>query len=160
MSQFLGSHQNRLDAKGRVSVPAAFRAALRKADEQGGLILHPSHRHACIEAWPAAAFAQLAEQLEQLPSFSDEEDDLATTLFADSHPVEPDKEGRIMLPEALVAHAGLTDSVCFMGLGKRFQIWSPEAAEARRSAARSSAQIRGFTLPGRPAAGRGSAGEA
>lgn len=159
MSQFLGTHQNRLDAKGRISVPAAFRAALRKAQDQGGLILRPSHRHPCIEAWPAAVFETLIEQLEELPTFSDEQDDLATALFADSSSAEPDKEGRILLPEPLIAHAGLTDSACFMGLGKRFQIWSPEAAAARRSEARASAQMRNFTLPGRPAAARQTAGE-
>ena len=68
--QFLGTHQNRLDAKGRVSVPAAFRAALKAGNEANGthLVLRPSHQHPCIEAWPAAVFEALAEPLNRTRS--------------------------------------------------------------------------------------------
>lgn len=134
---FLGTHQNRLDAKGRVSVPAGFRSALRDAgDTSPFVVLRPSHKHPCIEGWPAAAFAELATPLDRLDMFSEDHEDLAAALYADAFPVDADKEGRIVLPEALVAHAGLADSVVFMGLGRIFQIWEPQAAAARRESAR------------------------
>src|SRR5262245_60437006 len=78
MVQFLGTHQNKLDAKGRVSVPAPFRAALRARGENNGthLVLRPSHQHPCIEAWPAAEFAALSEPLNRLDIFSQAHDDL------------------------------------------------------------------------------------
>jgi MraZ protein len=152
MSQFLGTHQNRLDAKGRVSVPAAFRAALRRDGEAVGLILRPSHKHRCIEAWPAPAFEALANPVQGLDLFSDTHDDMITALYADACPLDPDKEGRVLLPDSLVAHAGLTDSVVFMGMGRIFQIWEPEAAERRRVEARERARIASLTLPGRPVA--------
>ncbi len=159
MTHFLGTHQNRLDAKGRVSVPAPFRAALRQATqpvaETNGaaqLVLRPSHQHRCIEAWPAAEFHALAEPLNRLNLFSEEHDDLASALYADAYPVETDKEGRIVLPDTLIAHAGLGDAVVFMGLGRRFQIWEPAAAERRRTEARERARVRGLTLPGASAA--------
>ena len=151
MVQFLGTHQNKLDTKGRVSVPAPFRAALRSRGESNGngthLVLRPSHQHPCIEAWPAAEFEALSEPLNKLNLFSPEHDDLAATLFADAFPVEADKEGRVVLPENLVSYAGLTDGVVFMGLGRIFQIWEPAAAERRRSEARERARAHGFTLP-------------
>ncbi|HEX7390547.1 MAG TPA: division/cell wall cluster transcriptional repressor MraZ [Acidiphilium sp.] len=147
MSQFLGTHQNRLDAKGRVSVPAAFRAMLRKDGDAVGLILRPSHKHACIEAWPAPVFEALAGQLQGLDLFSEAHDDMAAAIYADAWSLEADKEGRILLPEPLVAHAGLTDSVAFMGLGRTFQIWEPDAARRRREEARERARARGLTLP-------------
>ena len=154
MTHFLGTHQNKLDAKGRVSVPAPFRAALRTlADGNGNgegsanLVLRPSHKHPCIEAWPAATFAELANPLERLDVFSEAHDDLAMTLYPDAYPAETDREGRIVLPEWLVAHAGLTDSVAFMGLGRTFQIWEPEAAERRRLEARENARAHRLTLP-------------
>jgi MraZ protein len=151
MTHFLGTHQNRLDAKGRVSVPAPFRAALRSRGESNGngthLVLRPSHQHQCIEAWPAAEFAALSEPLNRLDLFSPEHDDLAASLYADAFPVEADKEGRVVLPDSLVAFAGLTDAVVFMGLGRIFQIWEPAAAERRRSEARERARAHGFTLP-------------
>lgn len=155
MTHFLGTHQNRLDAKGRVSVPAPFRAALRVlADGNGndegtaGLILRPSHKHPCIEAWPPAIFAALGNPLERLDLFSEAHDDLAMTLYPDAYPAETDREGRIVLPDWLVAHAGLADTVTFMGLGRTFQIWEPEAAERRRLEARERARAHGLTLPG------------
>lgn len=158
MSHFLGTHQNRLDSKGRVSVPAPFRNSLRAVSESAtpSLVLRPSHKHPCIEAWPTHVFQTLAGPLERLDLFSEAHDDLAAALYADAYPVEADKEGRIVLPEVLVGHAGVTDAVVFMGLGQTFQIWEPGAAERRRTEARERARERGLTLPGslaqRPAA--------
>ncbi len=156
MSHFLGTHQNRLDAKGRVSVPAAFRASLRAqngdatspgASPSISLVLRPSHKHPCIEAWPESVFQALSTPLDRLDVFSEAHDDLAAALYADAFPVDPDREGRIVLPEPLVQHAGLTDAVVFMGLGRTFQIWEPAAAARRRDEARERARARGLTLP-------------
>jgi MraZ protein len=154
MTHFLGTHQNRLDAKGRVSVPAPFRSALRSSGETNGsnLVLRPSHQHKCIEAWPSAEFEALSEPLNRLDLFSQAHDDLAASLYSDAFPVEADKEGRIVLPDSLVNYAGLSETVVFMGLGRIFQIWEPEAAERRRTEARERARTHGFTLPGNGAA--------
>jgi MraZ protein len=147
MSQFLGTHTNKLDAKGRVSIPAPFRAALRPTAEVGApLILRRSHKHPCIEGWPAEAFAKLAQPLDELGLFSSDHEDLAAALYADAHASEPDKEGRIVLPADLVGHATLGDNVMFIGLGKLFQIWDPAAGEQFRIAARDRASA--LTLPG------------
>ena len=148
MSHFLGTHTNRLDAKGRVSVPAAFRASVRTLSEGGAqsLILLPSHLHDCIDVYPSAVFHAIAAPLDRLDMFSESHDDLAATLYANAVPIDVDRDGRIILPESLVAHAGLTDSVVFMGLGRIFQIWEPAAADRRRAEARTRA--RGVTLPG------------
>ena len=140
MNQFLGSHQNRLDDKGRVSVPAPFRSVLRETGNVNGtgvqLVLRPSHFHSCIEAWPASKFATLATPLEHYSPLSPEHEDLAASIYADAYPVEADKEGRILIPDELAAHAGLTEAVVFMGMGNTFQIWEPAAAERRRAEAR------------------------
>ena len=146
MTHFLGSHQNKLDAKGRVSIPALFRAALKNGDGVAALVLRPSHKHPCIEGWPPAEFEALSAPLAKLDLFSEDHDDFASALFADAYPVESDREGRIVLPEILKEHAGLSESVVFMGLGRTFQIWEPAAAERRRAEARAS--VRGRTLPG------------
>ncbi len=153
MTQFLGTHVNKLDAKGRVSIPASFRVSLRGGSGDGSssgtsLVLRPSHNQPCIEAWPSTAFHALATPLERLDVFSEEHDDLAATIYADACPLDADKEGRIVLPDNLVAHAGLTDTAVFMGLGRTFQIWEPAAAERRRAEARERARSRGLTLAG------------
>jgi MraZ protein len=142
MAQFLGTHQSKLDSKGRVSVPAPFRAALRSlrehdnGDLEVSLVLRPSHQYACIEAWPVNAFHALTTELEQFNEISEEHEDLATTLFANAYPVESDKEGRVVLSDDLLKHAGITGPIAFMGIGSRFQIWEPGAAAARQEQAR------------------------
>lgn len=152
MTQFYDTYTNRLDKKGRVSVPAPFRAALERMNA-ADLILSPNHKRACIDARPDTLFRQIAASLEALDMFSDDHDDLATTLFARACSAMPDGEGRIMLPERLIAHAGLTDHVAFVGLGASFQLWHPDAAAARASEATARTLERGLTVPrGRMAA--------
>ncbi|PHK95648.1 transcriptional regulator MraZ [Pseudoroseomonas rhizosphaerae] len=149
MTRFMGTHTNRLDRKGRVSVPAPFRAELTRlgSDE---LVLRPSHKWPCLEAWPMPAFEAETSKLEQLEVFSEEHDDLAATLFADAYPMRPDGEGRIMLPEELIAHAGLSDSIAFIGNGRIFQMWEPAAGRQRSLEARQSALQKRMTLPATP----------
>ena len=148
MTQFLGTHQTRLDAKGRVSIPASFRTLLKNDDGVAALVLRPSHKHACIEGWPPAMFEALAAPLQKFDMFSEEQDDLAAALYADAYPLESDKEGRITVPEFLKQFAGLTEGVTFMGLGRTFQIWEPAAAGRRSAEARERVRVRGLTLPG------------
>ena len=147
--QFMGTHQTRFDAKGRMSIPAAFRTELRNkaTDASTALVMRRSHKHPCIEAWPAEGFQALAAAFERLDLFSDDQEDLTTALYADAWPVEPDKEGRIVVPDSLVQHAGLTDSALFMGMGRLFQIWEPGAASRRIDRAREGVVSRRLTLP-------------
>jgi MraZ protein len=142
MAHFLGTHQNKLDAKGRVSVPAQFRGVLKTqskdlADSSGvRLVLRPSHHHPCIEAWSETVFNAMAERFEGAVYLSPEEEDFAAAMFADAHPVESDREGRIVLPDKLRTHAQLTEAVVFVAFGNKFQIWEPTAADERLSAGR------------------------
>ena len=149
MTQFLGTHFGKLDRKGRISVPAPFRSALQRFGSDI-LILRPSHRLPCIEVHPESEFQRLTSGLQQLDAFSDQQDDLATALFTEAHALQPDGEGRLVLPEPLVAHAGLTDAVACLGLGSLFQIWEPEAAKRRIAEARMRVRERGMTLPAPP----------
>ena len=147
MTQFLGTHKNRLDAKGRVSIPAPFRALLKPdGASTAPLVLRPSHKHACIEGWPPSAFQALARPLDEMETFSEAHDDLATAIYADAWPVEADKDGRIVLPDDLIGHAGLSDAVEFLGKGSIFEIWEPAAAARRRAEARE--RSRTLTLRG------------
>lgn len=152
MSQFMGHHLNRLDAKGRVSIPAPFRAALRPpgADPLAGgsvaMVLRPSHTLPCVDAWPLHAFETLATPLQELDLLSEAHEDMATAIYADAFPLEADREGRIVLPPGLAAHAGLADSVAFMGMGRWFQIWEPAAAERRRAEARERTRVRQLSI--------------
>ena len=128
---------------------APFRAALRtgEADAPTTVILRPSHKFPCIEAWPVPKFEALASSMGRLNQFSDAHEDMSAALYADAFPVESDKEGRILLPAELVEHAALSNQVAFMGMGDTFQIWEPAAGARRRAEARSGARLRELSLP-------------
>jgi MraZ protein len=153
MALFIGTHQNKLDAKGRVSVPAQFRSVLKKmshvgeAAEVATMYLRPSHQNPCIEGWSELDFEALSEPVgEGYNLFSTEHEDFALALFADACAVTTDKEGRIMLPPDLLAHAGITDNLMFIGSRNNFLIWEPEAGARRLAAAREKARAAGFTV--------------
>lgn len=148
MTQFMGTHENRRDGKGRVSIPAPFRAALRGPDGIARLILRPSHKYDCIEGWAAGAFHAMAAPLEDMPTFDDDEENLALSLYGEATEHEPDREGRIVLSNDFAAHAKVGELVAFIGVGRHFQIWEPEAGRRRLAEARLAARDRHLTLRG------------
>jgi len=141
---FLSTFANKVDKKGRVSVPATFRAALEQ-EKSAGVILYPSFKHPCIEGCGDERIEQIAASIDALDAFSEEAENLQTIL-ADSVRLTVDGDGRIMMPKELVDFAGLDETATFVGLGKSFQIWAPSAYEAHRNEARERARRSGATL--------------
>ena len=126
MSLFLSSYENRLDSKGRVSVPASFRASIA-SDKFAGVVLYRSFTNNCIEGLSMSRMEQLAAATDKMGVFDGTLDDLSAMLFADARPLSFDVTGRIMIPADLLAHAGITDRAIFVGRGNSFQIWNPDA---------------------------------
>ena len=126
---FMGTHHNKIDAKGRVSIPSQFRAVMKQQDarETVRLVLRPSPTLECLEAWPEPAFQEHVAPLKKFDRYDPDYYDRAAELFMDSQAVESDKEGRIALPEALAQRVGVKDSMVFAGLGDLFTIWEPSA---------------------------------
>lgn len=146
MSLFLSTFTNPIDRKGRVSVPAAFRSALAGQNFQG-VVLMRSPIHAALEGFPYSMMEEMAQRLDNFALFSSDQNDLAASLFAEAVALAFDSEGRMTLPAPLGAHAGIKDAVCFVGLGRSFQVWEPAAWAARRAQAQSGMKARGLTLP-------------
>jgi MraZ protein len=141
---FLSSYVNKIDKKGRVSVPAGFRAALSGQSFQGIVVFRSSH-YAALEGFSWAFMEEMAARMDHFDLFSNAQDDMATAVFGDSVQLPFDGDGRIVLPEGLLKFAGLNDEACFVGLGRKFQIWSPAEFEKRREQARKGAKS--LTLP-------------
>ena len=125
MSLFLSSYENHLDAKGRISVPAVFRASLNN-DKFAGVVLYRSFTHKCIEGLSMSRMEQLAVATDKMGIFDDTLDDLSAMLFADARPLQFDVTGRIVIPDDLLKHAGIRDTALFVGRGNSFQIWNPD----------------------------------
>ena len=126
MSLFLSSYENRLDSKGRISVPASFRAALN-SEKFAGVVLYRSFTNNCIDGLSMSRMEVLADAADKMGVFDDTRDDLSAMLFADARPLAFDVTGRIIIPADLLQHAGITDTAIFVGRGNSFQIWNPDA---------------------------------
>lgn len=143
MGLFLSTFVNKVDRKGRVSVPATFRATLGRTDFSG-IICYRSFVSPCIEGCSLDFLQRLSDSAQNFDAFSTEQDDLASLIFADARQLPWDPEGRIVLPEDVLAHAGITEQAAFVGKGQTFQIWEPEAYRAVE------AEIRARALKNRP----------
>jgi MraZ protein len=142
MDRFVSTFINKIDAKGRVSVPAPFRAILdRDGYAGGGIYCYPSLDAPALDAGGQRLANNIDRLLDGLPDYSDERDELSVALYGDVHTLAIDQDGRIVLPEPLRAHAGLSTHVAFVGLGQKFQMWEPARFEERRASAR--AKVRG-----------------
>ena len=125
-SRFLSNFTSRLDQKGRVSVPAPFRAVLTR-DGFEGLYVHPALVAPALDAGGHTLLNEIDSFLSTLPPYSDERDHLSTALLETSEILKLDPEGRVILTESAKAHAGITEAATFVGLGHKFQIWEPQA---------------------------------
>jgi MraZ protein len=135
MNRFFSNYVNRLDAKGRVSVPAPFRAVLAK-DGFDGLYVHPALDSPALDAGGNALLSEIDAVLQTLAPYSEERDRLSTALFGTSEILKLDPEGRVVLTESVKAHAGIADAVAFVGLGHKFQLWEPARFQEHLAEAR------------------------
>jgi MraZ protein len=144
---FLSTYVNKVDRKGRVSVPATFRASLAAETQRfPGVIVFPSYKYPALEANSIEWMEELARRLDTLDKFSDEHENLEM-LFASSRELPFDSEGRIMLPPELAEHAGITDAVAFVGVGRNFQLWSPPRFADHAANLRERARQQGTRIP-------------
>jgi len=131
---FTGVHVNKLDKKGRVSVPATYRAALAGLSFPG-VYAYPGRIAAAIECCGVDWMEKLNERMGMLSPHDAEGRAFAATVFAQSHQLPFDPEGRITLPAELTGHAAIDGQVAFVGIGQTFQIWEPAAFKAYMDAA-------------------------
>jgi len=121
---FLSTFENKLDKKGRVSVPASFRSYLSNLG-YNGVICYPSFNNICIEAWPQDRIEKISNAIDSLNPFEEKKDYFATSILSESINLQFDSEGRILITNKLLKHAKIKNSMLFVGQGKTFQIWEP-----------------------------------
>ena len=121
---FLSSYENKLDKKGRVSVPATFRSHLGSLG-YNGFITYPSFNNPALEGCSQDRIEKLSNLIDSLNPFEEKRDYFATSVLSESVNLQFDSEGRVLFSEKLLEHAQIKNSVLFVGLGKIFQIWKP-----------------------------------
>ncbi len=135
--RFRGEWVHRVDAKGRVSIPAPFRRALEAGDPdwqpkgQPNLILVYGRRNkSCIEGYSVTSMDEVDDMIAALPRYSKEREALERMINTQSQQVQVDENGRIVLSAKLREKIGVTKEAIFAGMGDKFQIWDPGAYEA------------------------------
>jgi MraZ protein len=155
MRFFSSNVKNRIDGKGRVSIPAPFRKVLEQEATPGVVLIPGMGGHACIDGMGHSRLEQMAESLDGEPldpvAYA-----LQVSLIGEARQLQLDDTGRIVLPQDLREMAGLEgETALFVGLGKTFQIWNPEAYEAQRAELKKIALANFDRLKLRPAGGAG-----
>lgn len=122
---FMDTINNKVDAKGRVSLPADYRSIVKDAGSE--IVCYRSLSAPCIEGCLEDLLDKLATEMENsLDFFSETQDDLTNLVFGDAKRYPFDSTGRVMLAEKLLKHANITNQAVFVGKGRKFQIWNPE----------------------------------
>ncbi len=142
---FLSTYENKLDKKGRVSVPASFRSYLSNLG-YNGVICYPSFNNQSIEAWPQDRVEKISNSIDALSPFEEKRDFFATSILSESANLQFDPEGRISLTPKLLKHAKIKNSMVFVGQGKTFQIWEPTIFEKFKVNARKKANLNRASL--------------
>ncbi|WP_417606110.1 division/cell wall cluster transcriptional repressor MraZ [Primorskyibacter flagellatus] len=134
--RFRGESQLKVDAKGRVSIPASFRRVLEECDPNWteGLnpelvIVYGDHRRKFLECYTIEAIEEVDSKIDAKPRGSRQRRILQQLFQGQSHPTNVDETGRLVLPAKLRQKIGLDGQAFFIGAGDTFQIWNPETFE-------------------------------
>ncbi|HUB21713.1 MAG TPA: division/cell wall cluster transcriptional repressor MraZ [Streptosporangiaceae bacterium] len=120
---FLGTHQPRLDEKGRLFLPAKYREELA-----GGVVITKGQDR-CLFVWPREEFSRITEKLRNAPVTDKASRDYSRVLFSGASDELPDRQGRITVPAALRAYAGLQRDCVVIGANTRLEIWDSQSWE-------------------------------
>jgi MraZ protein len=124
---FLGEFKHTLDEKSRITLPAKFRSRLAPG------IVMTAGMERYVLVYPQDEFEKLAEQVNALPLTGKDSATLRRLLFVNANDAVPDKQGRVVMPEALREYAGIGTDVVIIGVGKFVEIWNPEEWQRARS---------------------------
>ncbi len=135
--RFRGESHHKVDAKGRVSIPASFRRVLEAGDanrKEGHhpelVIVYGDHRRRKLECFTMQAISEVEDRIEKLPRGSKQRKALQRLYNTQSMLTSVDETGRLVLPAKLRQKIGLEGAAFFAGNGDTFEIWKPETYEA------------------------------
>ncbi|NKB54875.1 MAG: division/cell wall cluster transcriptional repressor MraZ [Alphaproteobacteria bacterium] len=144
MALFIGTHENKIDRKGRVSLPADYRAELPTEDDRA-IFIFPSLYIPALEACDKAQLELHSQRINALDQFSQEEAYFSAQILAEARKISIDGDGRIVLPAEFMTRANIDGKALFVGGGPKFHIWQPGAYAEHREITQKA--LTGRTLP-------------
>ncbi|HTH97756.1 MAG TPA: division/cell wall cluster transcriptional repressor MraZ [Stellaceae bacterium] len=147
MALFLSTFTNKVDKKGRVSVPASFRQTLAGQSFHGVIVI-PS---LTVNALECSGMDRMEDTMTRLDTLEPQSEQYRALIssFADVQQLAFDPEGRIVIPRDLLDEIGIDDTAAFVGQGATFEIWEPEAHKQYKARARELVREKGYSLPPR-----------
>jgi len=145
MLLFTGEHTNKVDAKGRVSLPADFRAELPDGDDRHIYVYPAPRKPFALEAVNRAQLQARSQSIDAHGMYTPEQEYFSNVILGRARKLSIDGDGRIVLPSEFLGHAEVEGLAMFVGGGRQFNIWRPERYEAYLLECLKSAP--GFTLP-------------
>lgn len=149
MGLFLSTWVNKVDKKGRVSIPASFRSTLSAGQAAGTpteMVVFPSLKAQALDACTLSHLEKLSDALDNPNMPDDDRELIETAVFGQSVQLTLDPEGRVILPDHLMAFAGITENVTFIGRRNTFQLWDPTAFAAHEQVVREQARSNNISL--------------
>lgn len=143
---FISTTTVKVDAKGRLSVPASLRTQLVAMGGEEELVAYPNFKLPCIECCHRDRLDQMCEATDELDVFSEQVDDIQGLIFGLSQALAWDTTGRITLPDLFIEHARIAGAAVITGMGRTFRIWNPEEYKADLAARMQRAKAEGLSL--------------
>jgi MraZ protein len=123
MTFFTSEYESKLDAKGRLVLPARIKAQLPEGDTE--LVLRKGFEP-CLIVYPITEFRKVFARISGLSEFNEEYRQLQRNFFSGTATVELDGHGRILIPKNMLAYAGIEREVVLVGMGNKVEVWNPE----------------------------------
>lgn len=144
---FRGINAVKIDAKGRLAVPARYRAALQTQAAVHSMIITIDTEDPCLLLYPMDVWEEIEQKIEALPSFNKVTRRIKRLLIGHATEVDLDGQGRILVPPLLRAHAQLEGKAMLVGQGKKFEIWGEAVWQSERDTWLEDAASEGNVLP-------------
>ncbi|MFP1644075.1 division/cell wall cluster transcriptional repressor MraZ [Pontitalea aquivivens] len=152
--RFRGSETFKVDAKGRVSIPASFRRVIEACDPDWTpgnrpniVIVYGGPQQTWLQVYTMEAIAEIDAQIDMMQRGSVERAEIEDLMYGQSHEAQIDDDGRLVLPQKLREKIGLKSEAFFVSAGTSFKIWDPatyEAGQAELYAERATQRPRGY----------------
>jgi MraZ protein len=130
---FFGETAINLDAKGRLAIPIRYRETLAEQCENRMVLTYSAFDSGSLWLQSEQTWERVRDEVMALPNFNASHRSLQRRLVGSATAVEPDGNGRILLPPSLRQVAGLEKRVIMLGMGSRFEIWDEDTLNAKRT---------------------------
>ncbi|MBS7457750.1 division/cell wall cluster transcriptional repressor MraZ [Coralloluteibacterium stylophorae] len=132
---FQGETAITIDDKGRLAIPTAHREVVARDCGNRLVVTYNPFEHGCLWLFPQAEWEAVRDQVMRLPSVKATHRNMQLKLVGAATPIEPDGNGRVLLPASHRNAAGIEKKAVLLGMGNKFELWSEQAhlAQIRRT---------------------------